>query len=540
MMLAMIWFRCDMLILLAALGVSWMAFGRATAPQLVVIGAVVGLLAVAATVGVDSPLWRRWLWPEAEVLLANSTTGIQSIYKDQMHEWHWYWTVALPKGMLAFTAFLPLGLLDVYLEPFTAAVPPPMKKGSRGIFSWLSRLRLAGLDWRVCELAFPSLAYIALLSIPKIVETKQPRFIFPVFPLLFITAASGMYKVFLLGFGLLGWEGGAGESAAIGDEPIAVAATLDALSRGKHNYTDGVGLTNSDYNKKKKKGAEISASPAASGAVKRKGKRGASVVEPSTSPKPTRSSNITPSAPPVPLSARFLGLCILSSLPLAFILSSLLTAVYVATNARNYPGGEALQRLYSIVDRDMRRVARADGRMGLSTIFRTQPGGSHFRAPPPACLAGDATGVWGGIEWFRQCLSGACPPSHESPRVLSFATNRTCTLSPSSHGSPIRVHISNLAAQEGVSRFGETWSGAWEFSKREHLRAADFSSLNFDFLISESVNGGGPAYGPIGTEEDTVVMGKPRWSWKKPFTISTEPRLYLLKRIQPFQFSGNN
>ena len=230
----------------------------------------------------------------------------------------------------------------------------------------------------------------------------------------------------------------------------------------------------------------------------------------------------------------------LATLPLAMLLSALLTSVYVATSSRNYPGGVALSKLYSIVDRDMRRagVSSTQGKVGLSTLYRSR-GGEFTHTPPPLCLYGDVTCKWGGMEWVRQSMCGTYPvlSSYETVGSLASTTNRSCTLPYDSMvPSPIRIHVANAAAQEGVSRFLEPWShSSWVISKEEHLTPGDFAGKDFDYIIAESLQGGGKAYGPIGTDEDTLVMGLPTWNWRQPFSVKTQPRLFLLKRIQPFK-----
>jgi alpha-1,6-mannosyltransferase len=106
---AIAWLRCDMLVLLAPVGLAWLAYRRASMLQLVVIGAACGCVAVASTVLIDSVFWRRWLWPEGEVLWFN-------VVKNRSHEygvspWHWYFTSALPRALLGTLLLVPLGLL---------------------------------------------------------------------------------------------------------------------------------------------------------------------------------------------------------------------------------------------------------------------------------------------------------------------------------------------------------------------------------------------------------------------------------------------
>jgi len=60
---------------------------------------------------IDSQLWKRWLWPEFEVLHFNTV-------QNKSHEWgispwYWYFLNALPKSL---TVALPLVGLGVFMH----------------------------------------------------------------------------------------------------------------------------------------------------------------------------------------------------------------------------------------------------------------------------------------------------------------------------------------------------------------------------------------------------------------------------------------
>lgn len=63
---AVVWLRCDMLVLIGPIGLSWLASRRVGFAALVCAGVVCGVAALATTVVVDSWFWRRLLWPEGE------------------------------------------------------------------------------------------------------------------------------------------------------------------------------------------------------------------------------------------------------------------------------------------------------------------------------------------------------------------------------------------------------------------------------------------------------------------------------------------
>ncbi|KAK9120991.1 hypothetical protein Syun_018608 [Stephania yunnanensis] len=106
---ATIVFRCDMLLLLGpiALGLLltksislWKVLKCCTGPALLCIG---------LTVLVDSVMWGKFVWPEFGVLWFNSVLNRSSEWGT--HSFHWYFTSALPRSLLAAYPLVVLGVL---------------------------------------------------------------------------------------------------------------------------------------------------------------------------------------------------------------------------------------------------------------------------------------------------------------------------------------------------------------------------------------------------------------------------------------------
>ncbi|XP_019450137.1 PREDICTED: dol-P-Man:Man(7)GlcNAc(2)-PP-Dol alpha-1,6-mannosyltransferase isoform X1 [Lupinus angustifolius] len=194
-------FRCDMLLLLGPLGLQllltkdislWGALKRCTSMALFCIG---------VTILVDSIMWKRLLWPEFEVFWFNSVLNKSS--KWGTHAFHWYFTSALPRALLAAYPLSLFGLL---------------------------------VDRRVRSFTFPVLAFILLYSkLPH----KELRFIIssvPIFNLSASIAANRIYNnrkkiiwnfLFLIMLGLL---------------LLSLAGTITTFMASYWNYPSGHAL----------------------------------------------------------------------------------------------------------------------------------------------------------------------------------------------------------------------------------------------------------------------------------------------------------
>ncbi|KAJ7551424.1 hypothetical protein O6H91_06G015000 [Diphasiastrum complanatum] len=156
---AMIVFRCDVLLLLVPIGLTLLLTKSISFWDAVKSCAIMALLSIVATVLVDSVMWQRWLWPEMEVFWFNT-------FLNRSAEWgvfpfHWYFTSALPRSMLAA---YPLALVGILLEQ------------------------------RVRQYVFPVLGFVILYSkLPH----KELRFVLPSLPILNMAAAIALSRIYL-------------------------------------------------------------------------------------------------------------------------------------------------------------------------------------------------------------------------------------------------------------------------------------------------------------------------------------------------------
>lgn len=156
---ATIVFRCDTLLLLCPLGLVLLLTKSISIWGTLKYCFWFGLFCIGLTVLVDSIMWRRLLWPEFEVLWFNSVLNRSSEWGT--HPFHWYFTSALPRSLLAAFPLFMLGVL---------------------------------LDRRVLLFVLPVLSFVLLYSkLPH----KELRFIIssvPVFNLSAAVAATRIYN----------------------------------------------------------------------------------------------------------------------------------------------------------------------------------------------------------------------------------------------------------------------------------------------------------------------------------------------------------
>jgi alpha-1,6-mannosyltransferase len=136
----------------------------------------------------DSLLWRRLIWPEFEVWWFNTVDNKSS-------EWGtmpllWYFTSALPKGMLLTALLVPLAFVTIpgilYVKETTTISTQVYGRKFSQLF-----------DLSIVHLFMPVCAFVMLYSF---LPHKEIRFIFPALPMFNICAAYGISKLHCLAF----------------------------------------------------------------------------------------------------------------------------------------------------------------------------------------------------------------------------------------------------------------------------------------------------------------------------------------------------
>jgi alpha-1,6-mannosyltransferase len=154
---AMVVFRCDVLVLGAPIGLALLISGKLKFLTALSLGVQAVLCSLAISIAVDSFFWRRWLWAEGEVFYFNTVLNKSSEWG--VMPFHWYFTSALPRSLLA----------TIFLAPFAFKPVPPAHHplsavGSRAWwgdwFSWLLQW-----DWGVAPFVLPIVAYLLLYSL---------------------------------------------------------------------------------------------------------------------------------------------------------------------------------------------------------------------------------------------------------------------------------------------------------------------------------------------------------------------------------------
>nr|XP_007134413.1 hypothetical protein PHAVU_010G045600g [Phaseolus vulgaris]ESW06407.1 hypothetical protein PHAVU_010G045600g [Phaseolus vulgaris] len=151
-------FRCDMLLLLCSIGLQLLLTNKISVWGALKHCTGMALFCIGLTIIVDSIMWKRLLWPEFEVFWFNSVLNKSSEWGT--NAFHWYFTSALPRSLLAA---YPLSLFGLFL------------------------------DRRVRTFTFPVLAFILLYSkLPH----KELRFIISSVPIFNVSASIASNRIY--------------------------------------------------------------------------------------------------------------------------------------------------------------------------------------------------------------------------------------------------------------------------------------------------------------------------------------------------------
>jgi alpha-1,6-mannosyltransferase len=189
LVLATALFRCDCLLLLLTVGLSWLFTRQVTILRAIQYGIAAGVVALVISVLLDSLLWQRFTWPEGEVLFYNTVLNKSSDWGVSV--WHWYWSSALPKALLGSLLFIPLAVIRLP-ELWTIWERRLLSRRSGPDLSASGGLRWIDTAW--LQFLLPALSFVTLYSF---LGHKEVRFLFPALPLFNIVSAAGMTRLHL-------------------------------------------------------------------------------------------------------------------------------------------------------------------------------------------------------------------------------------------------------------------------------------------------------------------------------------------------------
>lgn len=194
-------FRCDMLLLLGPVGLSWLLQRQLALITALKIGILTGLVSLIITVPIDSLLWNRLVWPEGEVFYFNAILGKSTEWG--LSPWHWYFTAALPKSMLLTLLLVPFSMIRI-LEALVSMerrwrYPKFSQNGNRvaDISICVPESAFRWVDTRWLRFILPILGFVVFYSF---LGHKEMRFIFPAIPMLNFAVAVSFSKLTNLAF----------------------------------------------------------------------------------------------------------------------------------------------------------------------------------------------------------------------------------------------------------------------------------------------------------------------------------------------------
>ena len=207
-------FRCDVLLLLLTIGLTWLIRGDLSVRKAIQVGLMAGAVSLMLTVPLDSFFWQRWVWPEGEVFYYNAILGKSSDWGTS--PWYWYLANAIPKAMLMTLFLVPLSLVRIPTLAFDT--------------TWLPFL-------------LPIAGFITLYSC---FGHKEMRFLFPVMPVLNLAAAVGLTRLHQWAFPPKDKKSSTLAKlaflAGVGSLLVTLLGSMIFLQVSKHNYPGGEAL----------------------------------------------------------------------------------------------------------------------------------------------------------------------------------------------------------------------------------------------------------------------------------------------------------
>ena len=240
-------FRCDLLLLLGPMGLSWIFHRELSIPTALKVGILTGMASLLITTPLDSILWQRPIWPEGEVFYFNTILGKSKEWG--LSPWHWYFTAALPKAMLLTIFLVPLSMFRI-MENLVAIERKWRQPRNNNTAKKNDRDREANwVDKQWMRCISPIFGFVVLYSF---LGHKEMRFVFPALPMLNLGAAVGMSKLTQLAFPprltnkdkeyFVSWIARIGFGCGLTSIGLTLVGSLVFVITSKENYSGGDAL----------------------------------------------------------------------------------------------------------------------------------------------------------------------------------------------------------------------------------------------------------------------------------------------------------